>query len=127
MRNFKELLIWQRSHKLTLHIYKIVSTFPSFETFGLISQMRRSSYSIPTNISEGCGRNSNPELVRFLNISMGSANELEYQLLLSRDLEYLDNEIYLVTEKELVEVKKMMNTFIQSVKKQIAENKPPKS
>ncbi|HSQ44269.1 MAG TPA: four helix bundle protein [Ginsengibacter sp.] len=85
MRNFQELTIWQRSHSLTLKVYSITNTFPKDELFGIISQMRRSSSSIPTNIAEGCGRNSNPEMKRFLIIATGSTSELEYQLILSKD------------------------------------------
>lgn len=83
MKNFKELLIWQRSHQLVLEIYIITKSFPKDELFGLTSQMRRSSASIPTNIAEGCGRNSDAEMNRFLIIAQGSAAELEYQIILS--------------------------------------------
>jgi four helix bundle protein len=94
MRNFKQLIFWQRSHALTLKMYAITkSSFPKDEMYGLISQMRRSSSSVPTNIAEGCGRKSNAELKRFLVIATGSISELEYQLLLSKDLLYIKNEI----------------------------------
>jgi four helix bundle protein len=79
MRDFKQLAFWKRSHALTLKIYSLTaSNFPKEEIFGLTSQMRRSSSSVPTNIAEGCGRNSNPNFRRFLIISTGSASELEY-------------------------------------------------
>ncbi len=94
MRNFQELTIWQRSHLLTLKIYSISKKFPKDEMFGLTSQIRRSSSSIPTNIAEGCGRNSNAELNRFLVISAGSAPELQYQLILSKDLGYIIESIF---------------------------------
>ncbi len=90
MRNFYELLIWQKSHQLTLKIYVSTRYFPKEETFGLTSQMRRSSSSIPTNIAEGCGRNSNLQLKYFFTVATGSCSELEYQLLLSKDLNYID-------------------------------------
>jgi four helix bundle protein len=86
MQNFKELKVWQKAHRLTLDVYKVTTRFPKDEMFGLTSQMRRSSASIPTNIAEGCGRDSRAELARFLSIAMGSASELEYQLILAKDL-----------------------------------------
>ncbi len=95
MRDFKKYDIWQLSHLLTLDIYKLTSEFPKEEIYNLTSQIRRASSSIPTNISEGCGRNSDKEFNQFLNIALGSANETEYLLILSRDLQYLDLEIAL--------------------------------
>jgi four helix bundle protein len=79
MRDYQQLEFWQKSHKLTLQIYKITQSFPKEETFNLTSQMRRSASSIPTNIAEGCGRNSVAELKRFLVIAAGSSSELQYQ------------------------------------------------
>lgn len=92
MRDFKKYDIWQLSHLLTLEIYKITSLFPKEEIYGLISQIRRAVSSIPTNISEGCGRNSDKEFNQFLNIALGSANETEYLLILSKDLNYISEE-----------------------------------
>ena len=86
MRGFRELKVWEKAHRLSLAIYKASSGFPKDELYGLTSQIRRSSVSIPTNIVEGCGRNGNAELARFLHIASGSASELEYHLLLARDL-----------------------------------------
>lgn len=93
MRDFKKYDIWQLSHSFTLEIYKMTSTFPKEELYGLTSQIRRASSSIPTNISEGCGRNSDKEFNQFLNIALGSANETEYLLILAKDLKYLNTEI----------------------------------
>lgn len=93
MRDFKKYDIWQLSHSFTLEIYKMTSTFPKEEIYSLTSQIRRAVSSIPTNISEGCGRNSDKEFNHFLNIALGSANETEYLLILSRDLQYINNEI----------------------------------
>jgi len=89
MRDFKKYEIWQLSHNLTLKVYDITKAFPKEETYGLTSQIRRSSSSIPTNISEGCGRDSDAEFNRFLTIALGSANETEYLIMLSKDLNYL--------------------------------------
>ncbi len=103
MRNFQELSIWQRSHLLTLKIYSVIKNFPKDEMFGLTAQMRRSSASIPSNIAEGCGRNSNPEMRRFLIIATGSTSELEYQLLLCKDLQYLSETSCKELQSELIE------------------------
>ena len=89
VRNFKDLKVWERSHRLVLDVYDATGRFPSEETFGLTAQLRRCCASIPTNIAEACGRSGEAELSRFMLISMGSASELEYQLLLARDLGYV--------------------------------------
>lgn len=115
MRNFQDLSIWQRSHLLTLEIYSVTKKFPKEEMFGIISQMRRSSSSIPTNIAEGCGRNSNPEMKRFLTIATGSSSELEYQLILSKDLHYLPETTYKELQNELIEIRKMIYAFIKNL------------
>lgn len=111
MRDFQQLAIWQRSHQLTLNIYKITREFPREELYGLISQIRRSSSSVPTNIAEGCGRNSLPELKRFLIISSGSASELHYQLILSRDLHYISAQLFKELEDDLIQIKKMIFAY----------------
>ncbi len=116
MKNFKELLIWQRSHNLVLDIYSLTKSFPKDELFGLTSQMRRSSASISTNIAEGCGRNSDAEMSRFLVIAQGSAAELEYQIILSKDLSYISLETFNKLTLELTEIRKMINTFTQKIK-----------
>ena len=115
MRNFQELIIWQKSHQLTLNIYSISASFPKVEIYGLVSQMRRSSSSIPTNIAEGCGRNSNPEMRRFLIISTGSCSELEYQLILSKDLNYIQGTVYKELSESVVEIRKMIYSFIKNI------------
>ena len=94
MKNFRDLQIWQRSHRITLEIYRLTHEFPKSELYGLVSQMRRSSSSIPTNIAEGCGRSTEKDFARFLDNAMGSASELEYQLILASDLEYVTHETY---------------------------------
>ncbi len=115
MRVFQELKIWQRSHEFTLRIYESTKTFPKEELYGLTSQMRRSASSIPTNIAEGCGKNSNPDFARFINIAMGSAAELEYQLILSKDLQYISERDFDSLYNELVEIRRMINTFIRKL------------
>lgn len=101
MRNFKKYDIWQLSHKLTLDIYDITSAFPKEELYGLTSQIRRACSSIPTNISEGCGRNSEKEFNQFLNIALGSANETEYLIILSKDLNYISSEKFNELENQV--------------------------
>ena len=80
MRDFKGLKVWQRSHRLTVEVYKATEAFPHHERFGLTNQMRRACLSIPANIAEGCGRTSQRDFGRFLQMSVGSVNELEYHL-----------------------------------------------
>jgi four helix bundle protein len=86
MKDFRQLKVWAKSHELALSIYRVTNDFPREERYGLTSQIRRSTTSIPTNIAEGCGRNTDADFARFLQMAMGSANETEYQLLLSHDL-----------------------------------------
>lgn len=112
MRDYKKHLVWQKSHQLTLEIYKVTKAFPKEEMFSLTSQMKRSSSSIPTNIAEGCGRSSDKDFCRFLYISYGSANELEYQIILSIDLQFIDSEDGENLLSQIEEIKKMLNGLI---------------
>ena len=116
MQSFRSLRVWEKAHRLTLDIYASSKTFPRDEMYGLTSQMRRSSASIGMNIAEGCCRKGNIEMGRFLQIAMGSASELEYQLLLARDLEYLQNPDYEKLSTQAVEVKRMLSSLMQKVK-----------
>ena len=115
MRNFKELKVWEKAHHLAVQVYKITKIFPTDEQFGLTAQLRRAAASIPTNIAEGCGRDSERELARFMSIAAGSASEVEYQLLLAEDLHYIQDEAYGELNKQVNEVKKMLNSFIQKL------------
>lgn len=116
MQDFRKLNVWEKAHRLTLRIYGLTGGFPRAEMFGLTSQMRRSSSSVPTNIAEGCGRGTNADLARFLQMAMGSASELEYQLLLARDLSYLPAEAYPGFEADVLEVKRMLAALIGRVR-----------
>ena len=116
MRDFRNLKVWEKSHKLALDVYKVTDKLPNEERFGLVSQIRRSGYSIPTNIAEGCGRESERELARYLNISMGSASELEYLLLLVKDLDYISEDAYSDVTQRVIEVKRMLTSFIKKLK-----------
>lgn len=115
MKDFRELKVWEKGHKLTLTAYRIMSGFPKDELFGLTSQIRRCSASIPANIAEGCGRIGNSELHRFLQIACGSVNELEYHLLLARDLQYLPLTDYDSVRKDLLDLKRMLVALTRKV------------
>jgi len=116
MRDFRSLQVWEKAHQLVLDVYKSTEPFPTNETYGLRNQIRRSAVSIPANIAEGCGKDSAADYVRFLLISMGSASELEYLLMLSADLDYITRERYQQLSNELLEVKRMLNAYTQKVK-----------
>jgi len=116
MQDFKNLKVWKKSHELTLKIYKITALFPREEIYGLISQMRRSASSIPTNIAEGSSRNGDSEFARFLFMAMGSASELEYQILLAHDLLFLKLDDYNRLTSEITEIKKMISSLILKLK-----------
>ena len=111
MRDFRKIQAWQKAHEMTLNIYKITATFPQDERFGLVSQIRRAMASIPTNIAEGAGRETQKDFARFIHIAIGSASEVEYLLLLSNELGYLSKEKYLPLEKDIVEIKRMLYGF----------------
>ena len=116
VRDFRELKVWEKAHHLALEVYKATATFPRDELYGLTSQTRRCCASVPANIAEGCGRSGDPELARFCQIAMGSASELEYHLLLARDLHFLNGSNYEALSDGVVEVKRMLTSFIQKLK-----------
>ena len=115
MKDFRDLKIWERAHQLTLRVYKVSAQFPREELFGLISQMRRCSASIGANIAERCGKRGNNEFQRFLQIASGSASELEYHLLLARDLHFLSESDYLEMKNELSALRKMLTSLLQKI------------
>jgi len=94
MRDYKKYDVWKLGHQVSLDMYKLSQSFPKEEIYGITSQMRRAAYSIPSNIAEGCGRESDAEFRRFLIISQGSASELEYFTILAKDLGYLEQTVY---------------------------------
>lgn len=108
MRDFRSIKVWAKAHDLTLAVYKATANFPRDERFGSTSQIRRSSSSIAANIAEGFGRSGDRKLARFLQIGMGSACELEYHILLARDLNLLPDETYQRLSEGVVEVKRML-------------------
>lgn len=117
MQDFRKLKVWQKSHELVLAAYRATVGFPQTEVYGLTSQTRRAASSIPANIAEGCGRSSDKDFARFLHISMGSACEFEYHLLLTRDLCYLPEDSYLDLSTRVSEVKMMLASFIKTLRR----------
>ncbi|MBN1451011.1 MAG: four helix bundle protein [Anaerolineales bacterium] len=116
MKDFRTLKVWEKSHVLVLVIYKETQSFPKNELYGITSQIQRAAVSVPTNLAEGCGKDSDAELGRYFKIAMGSSSELEYLLLLAHDLGYLADYQYNQLQTALVEVRKMLNAFIQKLK-----------
>jgi four helix bundle protein len=113
MRDFKTLEVWKKSHLLTLEIYRASAQFPASEMYGLTSQIRRAAASIPANIAEGCGRETDAELRRFLHIAGGSTNELEYHILLALDLDYISAEIHSAINASITEIRRMLTGFVK--------------
>jgi len=124
MQDFKQLKVWQKSHALVVRIYSATATFPESERYGLISQMRRAAASVPANIAEGCGRSSRAELRQFLCNSTGSACELEYFLLLARDLRLLPDKQHNSLEASVCEIKRMLTGLIQRVSEHSTAGRP---
>ena len=116
MGNFRNLLVWQKAMMLTTKIYSDTKKFPKEELFGLISQIRRSSVSIPSNIAEGFGRDSNKEFLRFLNISVASLFEIQTQLEIAKNIEYLNEEEFNNLYEDSREVERMLIAFIKKIK-----------
>jgi four helix bundle protein len=119
MRNYKDLRVWEKAHNLTLAIYRGTHDFPKEERFGLTSQIRRSSASIAANLAEGCGRRSDPEMKRFLQIARGSASELEYHLLLAKDLELLTVEEFTELEANVFEIQRMLASLVERLQRSV--------
>ena len=112
MGNFRKLRVWENAHGLVLSVYRLTRAFPREEMFGLTSQMRRAAVSVTANIAEGCGRNGDREFVRYLRIALGSANELEDQIILAGDLEYLTGNACAQLDAEVTVVKRMIAKLI---------------
>ena len=115
MKDFRDLRVWEKAHRLTLDVYAITAAFPRYELYGLTSQIRRCAVSIGANIAEGCGKRGNNEFQRFLQIASGSASELDYHLLLANDLGFLAEQSYRQAAKELSELRKMLAALLQKV------------
>lgn len=118
MRDFKKLEVWKKSHELNLFVYSdLLPKFPKSELYDLLSQTKRAAYSIPLNIVEGSGRFTEKDFAHFLDMALGSAHELEYCCLLSKDLAYIDNDLYLKINQPLNEVKAMLIGLIKTLRK----------
>jgi four helix bundle protein len=119
MRNYRDLQVWKKTHDLALELYRVSQRFPREEIYGITGQLRRAAVSIGANLAEGCGRRTSTELARFVRIALGSASELDYQLLLSRDLGFMAAEEFTSASAALTEVRKMLTSFLNSVEAQI--------
>ena len=115
MKDFRDLKVWEKAHAVTLEMYRVTNSFPRDERYGLTSQIRRCSASFAANIAEGCGRRGNGEFHRFLQVASGSASELDYHLLLARDLCFLGNDQYGSIAKQLGELRRMLTALILRV------------
>lgn len=115
MRDFHQVKVWAKAHQLVLNVYRATQRFPSEERFGLTVQLRRAAVSVPSNIAEGCGRSGARELAHFMNIAAGSISEVEYQLILARDLGYVPEDSYNQLNEQVNEVKRMLNSFLQQL------------
>jgi four helix bundle protein len=116
MRDFRQLKVWEQSHKLTIRIYELTKRFPREELFALTNQIRRASSSVPANIAEGCGRGGNKEYAYFLQIATGSIFELDYHVLLARDLKYLNSENYKELDDEIQSLKRQLTVLLRKVR-----------
>ena len=116
MQDFHTLQVWQKAHQLTLGVYQVTASFPDSERYGLSSQMRRCSASIAANIAEGCGRGGRKDFARFLRIATGSASELEYHLLLAKDLEMIGPEEHQRLTADVAEVRRMLAGLLRRLK-----------
>jgi|SRR6516165_7708598 four helix bundle protein len=116
MQDYRNLKVWQGAHALTLGIYRATGRFPREEIFGITGQVRRASASICANLAEGCARGSDREFLRYLRIAIGSASELDYHLLLSRDLGLLQEDLYISLQTQLVEVRRMLWGFSEKLR-----------
>lgn len=115
MRDYRKYKVWELGHEITLEVYKLTQNFPKQEMYGITSQMRRASSSIAANIVEGCGRESDAEFRRFLIIAQGSANELEYFTILSKDLGYIEESTFLKLNNKVDKNRRSINSLINKL------------
>ena len=118
MKDYKKLIVWQKAHQLVLGIYKATLSFPKDEQYNLTSQLRRAATSSPTNIAEGCGKFTQSDFARYLQIAQGSAQEVEYLSFLSYELGYIEDEEYKNLNGLVNEVKAMLISLIKKVRKE---------
>ena len=115
MKDFRQLQVWQRSHQMNLDVYRSTEAFPKHEWYGLRSQIRRCSGSIPANIAEGCGRHGDGDFYRFLDVASGSASELDYHLQVAKDLDYVSTGDYRRILADLTAVRRMLSALLRKV------------
>jgi four helix bundle protein len=116
VQDFKNLLVWQKAHAFALKTYRLTKRFPEDERFGLTSQVRRAVVSIEANLAEGCGRGSDQDFARFVQMAMGSATEVECHLLLSHDLGYISADDHAMAASEIQEIKRMLSSLLKSIR-----------
>jgi four helix bundle protein len=119
VKSFSDLEVWKRAHRVVLDVYRLTNPFPRSEQFGVVSQLRRAAYSIPSNIAEGFGRRSTKELLQFLAVANGSLEELRYFLLLSRDLRYLSPVDHDKLQADLKSVAEMLEALAKSLRRRM--------
>ena len=124
MKDYTKIRAWQKSHELVLEVYELTEKFPSKETYGLTSQLRRAVVSIPTNIAEGYGRSTDSEIARFIDISLGSVNEVDYLLFLSAELQYVLKAKVENLKENVIEIRKMLTAFTKTLRN---SHKKPKA
>lgn len=117
MNNYKELKVWQKAVELSVEVYEITEKFPVKETYTLVSQLRRCATSIPSNIAEGAGRNSEKDFHHFLSIALGSSYELETQLIISNKLKFIDDSVFDDKTNKIYEIEKMIYGLQKSLLK----------
>ena len=124
MKDFRDMKVWSKAHNIALSAYHLTAHFPKEEMYGLTSQIRRAGASIPANIAEGCGRDGDGELARFRQIAAGSASELEYHLLLSKDLGMVSEESHSAIAAQLTELRRMLTSLLGKVRSTALSNPP---
>jgi len=116
MQDFRNLKVWEKSHSLALSVYRATGSFPKEELYSLTSQIRRACTSVPANIAEGCVKGSDAEFARYVNIALGSASEMEYQLLLAHDLGYMQGDKHEELSGTVVEIKQMLSALLKKLR-----------
>jgi four helix bundle protein len=116
MQDFRKLDVWEKSHRLTIDVYKVTKRFPDDERFGLTSRLRRAAASIPANLPEGCGRGRDLDFGRFVQNAMGSGSEVEYHFLLARDLGYLPIVEYESFNDDIINIKRMLTSLLRRLR-----------
>jgi four helix bundle protein len=118
VQDFRQLKVWQEAHAIVLDVYRWTVPFPKEELFGLTSQMRRAAVSVAANIAEGCGRGSDADFARFLQLAMGSASETEYHVMLASELGFLNHEASRQLQERIIQVKRMLGTLLRRVRQE---------